>query len=147
MKVILLQDVPKVGKKYDIREVSDGYGRNFLLRNKLAEAATDKSLKVAEEMKQKMVAVRKMADAETESSLAKISNIKLTLKGRANEEGHLFAGIKSEEISRAIKDQADLVVLPEFIMIDKPIKTLGEHTIGVSLAGKTASFKLVVDKE
>lgn len=147
MKVVLLKDVPKLGRKYDIKDVSDGHGRNFLIKNGLAEFATPGALKKADEAKQKIVAVKKMEEAEVEAGLARIAKVTLNLKGKANEEGHLFAGVKAEDLSVALKSMTDLTVAPEYIKLDKPIKTVGEHEIEVAVAGKKSKFKLVVEKE
>ncbi|MDO8493503.1 MAG: 50S ribosomal protein L9 [bacterium] len=147
MKVVLLKDIPKVGKKYDIKDVSDGHGRNFLIRNKLAELATPHSLRMVEDMKGKITAQKNIEEAQVEAGLAKLSKAKITLKGKANEEGHLFAGIKAEELSDAIKDQTGLTVSFEHINLDKPVKMVGEHEVEVSMGSKKAKFKLTVEKE
>lgn len=147
MQVVLLKDVPKVGKKYDAKDVSDGYGRNFLLRNGLAELATPKSLKMAGDMRSKVVAEKKMEEVEIEAGLAKLSGAKVVLKGRANEEGHLFAGIKTEEISLSLKEQTGLLVSPDYIKLDKPIKMVGEHQVLVIVGNKKAPLKVLVEKE
>ncbi|MBI3632198.1 MAG: 50S ribosomal protein L9 [Candidatus Vogelbacteria bacterium] len=147
MKVVLLKDVPKVGKKYDIREVSDGYGRNYLVKLGLAKLATDKAQEEVKEFKQKNVAVKQMEDAEIEKGLEKLSTIKIIIKSKSNEDGHLFAGIKADDLSSAIRDQTKLIVMPEFINLEKPIKIIGEHIINVSIGDKKTKFKLRVEKD
>ena len=147
MKVVLIQDVQKVGKKFDIKDVSDGYGRNFLIKNKLAELATPKNLKNIDELKQKNVAVKKMQEAEVQKSLEKLATLKITIKRKANDEGHLFAGIDSDAVSDFIKSYADLVVMPEYIKLDKPIKSIGEYHVSVDVGSKKGVFTLNVEKE
>lgn len=147
MKVVLLKDVPKVGRKYEIRDVSDGYGRNFLLRNNLAEIATAKSEKMVEELRTKAAAARQAEEAGVQAELEKLSKVELKLKGKANAEGHLFAGIKAEDLSQAIKEQAGLSISAEYINIDKPIKTAGQYDIEAAVGGKKAKFKLLVEAE
>lgn len=147
MKVILLKDVPKLGKKYDIKNVSDGYARNFLCLNKLAELATEKAIKNTESHKEKLIITRKQEEAEVEKKLAGLEGVKVTLKSRANMEGHLFAGIKAEELSDLLKDQTGFVIAPEYINLSKPIKTIGEHNIDVIVGGKNGKFKLIVERE
>ena len=147
MKVVLLKDVPKVGKKYEIKDVSDGHGRNFLLRQGLAELATPKALKMVEDMKHQLLAAKKSADAETEALVAKLSKVKLVLKEKANDEGILFASIKADDLVEHIKDQSGLEVSAEHIKLDKPVKGVGEYDIEIAGGEKKASFKLVVEKE
>ena len=147
MKVVLLKDVPKVGRKHDVKEVSSGYGRNFLLLNGLAVLATEKSLKTAEEFKQKIVAVKNQEESMVIRGLVKLAGVRLLMKRKTNEEGVLFASIKTEELSAAVKDQAGLIVSSEYIKLEKPIKAVGEYEIEVVVVGKKGGFKLVVEKE
>lgn len=147
MKVVLLKDVPKVGKKYEIKEVSDGHGRNFLVRQGLAALATPKALKMAEEMKKKVIDAKKTEDAEAEALVAKLSSIKLKLKEKANEEGILFASIKADDIIKHIKDQTGIDVSSDFIKLDRPVKNIGEYDIEIAGGEKKSSLKLIVEKE
>ena len=146
MKVVLLKDVPKVGKKFDVRDVSDGYGRNYLLKLGLAKIATDSTLKEAEEFKLKNVAVKQMAEEEVDRGLTRLGAVKLLIKSKANEDGHLFAGIDADDLSNEIKKQTGLSVLPEYIKLEKSIKTVGEHLIEVAIGKKRASFRLMVER-
>lgn len=147
MKVILLRDVPKVGKKYDIKTVSDGYGRNFLIPNGLATLSGEKSLKMAENLKKIATETFELEEAQILKELTKLSEAPVTLKGRANDEGVLFAGIKATDLSDSIKNQFGLTILPEYIKLDRPVKTVGEHTVEVVVGNKEVEIKLVVEKE
>lgn len=146
MKVVLLKDVPKVGKKYEVREVSDGYARNFLLKGGLAELASPKSLKMVEDLKQKKLSEKKSEEAKIESLISKLSSVKIILKERANDEGILFAGIKAEDLSKSIKDQTELIVLPENIKLEKTIKMVGEYDVSVQMGDKKTKFKLIIER-
>src|SRR3989338_5140298 len=110
MQVILLRDVPKVGKKNDVKNVSDGYGRNFLLKNGLAELATSKSLKTAEMSRAKLIDEKIKEDALLKESFNKLSLGELILKGKSNDEGVLFAGIKELDVSNALESQAGVTI-------------------------------------
>lgn len=147
MKVVLLQDVPKVGKRFDVKDVSDGYGRNFLLKNKLAELATDAGLQKIEEIKQKNIAVKKMQESEVQMGLDKLSTLKIVIKRKANKDGHLFAGIDTELISREIRNGADFVVMPEYVKLEKPIKSVGEYNVSVEVGDRRGKFSLIVEAE
>ena len=98
MKIILLKDVPKVGKKHETKEVPDGYGRNFLLKRGLAEIATASAIKRVEEIKKTAAVEKKIQEDLLMKNLEDLNDITITLKEKANEEGHLFAGIHKEEI-------------------------------------------------
>ncbi len=141
MKVILLQDVPKIGRKFDVKDVADGYGHNFLLRNKLAEMATASVVKKYEDMRKKMEEEKKSKEAELIKKLASIGE--LSLESKANEEGNLFAGIKKEEILKLFKDSGVELNENELIM-DKPIKTSGEHEISVKVDSKVTKVKISI---
>lgn len=141
MKVILLQDVPKIGKKFEIKNVADGYARNFLFANKLGETATPATIKKAEDMQKRADALKKERDLEIEKKLEGLSA--MSIEAKANEEGNLFAGIKKEEILSKLHE-AGLQVSENEVSMDKPIKTTGEHEIVVKISGKNHKVKLNV---
>ncbi len=142
MKVILLKDVRKIGKKFEVKDVSDGYALNFLIPNKLAEISTAKSLKKLESLKSLAEADRKIQEDLLMKNLKSLEGVTLTLTESANDKGHLFKGVHKEEIIAELKKQASIDMIPEYIVLDKPIKEVGEHTIEVKVQDKTASFKL-----
>lgn len=143
MKVILLKDVPKIGRRYEIKEVSDGYARNFLLKNKLGEIATDAMIKKMDEEKKKMHADRLNREARVNEHIAAISKEPIVIESKANEEGHLFAGIKKEEVLKLIiKKGAD--IKSDELDMDKPLKEVGVHEISIKISGKIAKIKIEV---
>lgn len=145
MKVIFLKDVPRVGKKYDIKEVNDGYAMNFLLPRKLAEPATTKAISELEKRKKNIEIEREVQEDILMNNLEEIKGKTITIKGKANEQGHLFSAIHKKEIIEALKrEHADIG--EEFIILEKPIKAVGEYEIPVSIKNKKSSFKLVVEK-
>ena len=146
MRVIFLKDIPRVGKKYDIKEVNDGYAINFLLPRKLAVVATPKA--VAElEMKKKEIAIeREVQEDLLMKNLEEIKGKVVTIKVKADEKGHLFAQVHKEEIIDGMKEQHHADISEEFIILKKPIKEIGEFEILISIKGKESSFKLMVEK-
>lgn len=146
MKVIFLQDVPRVGKKYDIKDVNDGYAMNFLLPRKLAETATAKT--VAElEKRMKNIAIER--EVQTDLLMKNLQEIKdkvINIQAKADEKGHLFSGIHKKELIEEMKTQHHADISEEFIILEKPIKEVGEIDIQISIKGKKSSFKLVVEK-
>lgn len=143
MKVILLQDVPNVGKKYEIKNVSDGYGRNFLLARNLAKIATIQVIQAVEKEKKISGQEKQIQQDILKKNLASLNTLKITIKQKANEKGHLFAAIHPEEISKILKEQEHLDIPAEMIESEKPIKEIGEYKIKV----EDKEFLLVVSSQ
>lgn len=147
MKVILLKDVAKIGKRFDIKEVNSGHALNFLIPRGLAVTGTPEALKKVEIDKAKESGKRKIHQDLLLKNLTELEQITLKIVGKANDKGHLFAGLHREEISAEITKQTRLEIDPEFIILDHPIKELGEHMIEVNGAGKMIKFKLLVESK
>jgi large subunit ribosomal protein L9 len=153
MKVILLNDIPKLGKKHDVKEVSNGHALNLLLPQGLAIAATPQSIKRAATQKAQMEGERKVHEELLAENLKSLDGVTLTISGKANDKGHLFAGLHREAIVKELLAQARVQVDPSFIQLDQPLKTVGEHIIEVKAeglpagqAGKSVKFKVVIEK-
>ncbi|MFA6353845.1 MAG: 50S ribosomal protein L9 [Candidatus Paceibacterota bacterium] len=146
MKVIFLQDVPRVGKKYDIKEVNDGYAMNFLLPRKLAEIATPKAVAMLEIRQKEIKIEREMQESRLLKNLEEIKNKTITIKAKADEKGHLFSGIKNKEIVEEMKRQQHADISEECIVLEKPIKEIGEWEIPIEIKNKKSSFKLKVER-
>lgn len=147
MKVILLKDVAKLGKKYEVKNVSDGYGINMLIPEGKAIIATPDAIKKLESEKKKMDQEKMVQDKLLHDSLKSIDGITITVSGKANDKGHLFAGLHQAEIASALAKQKDVKLDPESITIKNPIKEVGEHKIPVTAGGKTVHFTMVVKAE
>lgn len=146
MKVILLKDVAKLGRKYDTKEVSSGYALNLLIPKGIAIAATPDALKRTESERKKNEGERKVQEQLMLKNLSDLDGVSITIEGKANEKGHLFAGIHKEQVSQELVKQTKLQIDPSAIIIEHPIKEVGEHMIEVQAEGKKASFKLIVSK-
>ena len=133
MKVILLEDVKSLGKKGEIVNVSDGYARNFIIPKKKgveATAANLNTLKLQKANEEK----KAQENLEHAQALAKeLENATVEIKIRAGEGGKLFGSISSKEIAAAICEQYQLEVDKKKIVLDEPIKELGEHTVKIKL--------------
>lgn len=132
MKVILLSNVKGTGKKGEVKNVSDGYARNFLLKNNLAKVATpDAVLKVQQQDKKQ----QKDSEAElreVQSMATALDGGLLELVAKANAEGRLFAAIGAKRLAQEIKKVYDIDVKSSQITIPVPVKEAGEHTINIS---------------
>ncbi len=132
MRVIFLQNIKGVAQIGDIKNVSDGYARNFLLPKNLAKPATAEAEKQAEILKKKRES-ENLTSKESAVELAKtLEGFVLEVTEDANEEGHLYGSVNAKIISEAlakkkIKIKEDLINLPE------PIKTVGEHEVELEL--------------
>lgn len=131
MKIILLQDVPKVGRKYEVKNVSDGYARNFLLVKNLAKIATSKAIKAVESEKKQVEEEKKTQEDILQKNLEGLKDLKIVFDGKNNEKGHLFAGIHGQDISKILKEQSHLDIPAELIQLEKPIKEIGQYKIKV----------------
>ena len=129
MKIILLQDISGVGRKGEVKNVSDGYGRNFLLPNKLGQIATPSAIASAEKIRKQTEQDKEVQKDILEKNIKGLKDLKVQIKAKANEKGHLFSIIHPDEISKILKEQHHLDIPSKFIEIEKPIKELGEHTV------------------
>lgn len=145
MKVILLNDIAKLGKRYDVKDVSSGHAINFLIPRNLAIAATTEVLKRMEKMRAAALGERKVQQELLVKNLEGLDGITITIQEKANEKGHLFGGLHREEIAREVLKQTRLTIEPSAILLEHPIKEIGTHTIEVAAAGKSAAFKLVIE--
>lgn len=144
MKVILLKDISGVGRKFDVKDVKSGYALNMLIPHGSAIAATPAALKRAEADRAKIDGDRKVREDLLAKNIKDLDGLTLTISGKANEKGHLFAGLHRDVIAAELNKQSKLQIDPSFINLDQPVKEVGEHKIGVSAGGKSATFKLVI---
>ncbi|MDR3164502.1 MAG: 50S ribosomal protein L9 [Synergistaceae bacterium] len=133
MKVILLQDVSKVGVKGDLVEVSDGYGRNFLIKKGLAAEGTEGRVKEWEE-KQK---IRQNREAKLEKSAIeikkKIGGKRVTVLVNTGEEGRLFGSVTTSQIAEVLKQQHGVEVDKHDIKLDETVKNVGVYPFKIKL--------------
>ncbi len=147
MKIILIKDVPKVGRRYEIKEVSDGYALNMLLPRGLAEKATPDKVAKIEAQKARDLADKKIQEGLLLKSLEEIKSITLRFKEKANEKGHLFKGLAKETILEELKRQTKFNIDTDAIKLDKPIKEIGDHKILIEVLGKKAEFEVSIEAE
>ena len=147
MKVILLDDVAKVGRRGEVRDVSDGYARNFLIPKKLALSASAGNLKNLEHIKQQADAKANRIKADAQGLQQRIEALAYEERRQASEEGKLFGSVTSQDIADFL-GRAGVKVERRRIHLDEPIKMLGETTVTVRLhADVTAQLRVSVSRE
>lgn len=136
MKVVLRQDVPKLGEAGSVQDVSGGYARNYLVPQGLAVYASEGELKMAAH--NQAVKDRKIARQEEQlRSLAeKIDGQVVTFEARAGEGGRLFGSITAAEIAEQLSSKIGETVDRRRVQLEDPIRTVGEHTVTVHLVGR-----------
>ena len=133
MKVIFHEDVKGQGKKGELKEVSDGYARNYLLPRKLASEATAdniNALKLKEKAQAAQIAKEK---AQAEENAKKLGGVQVIIKATAGNAGKLFGAVPSQEISDALKAQFDIDIEKNKIVQAEPIKTFGSFSVKAKL--------------
>ncbi|PJE58209.1 MAG: 50S ribosomal protein L9 [Candidatus Portnoybacteria bacterium CG10_big_fil_rev_8_21_14_0_10_36_7] len=144
MKVILLKDVINIGKKNDIKDVADGYGRNFLIKKRLAMVATEDTIKSVLKMKEKQA---KQAELELEKYQTLAQNIdgqELGISAKASTEGKLYGSINNAKIAQELKKIGFSIKKHDF-KIDEHIKETGEHDVTMKFPHNLeAKIKIVI---
>jgi len=146
MKVIFLKDVPRVGKRHDVKNVNDGYAVNFLFPGGLAEMATPKTISELEKRKKEIIIEKEVQESLLEKNLAEIKGKIITLKAKADPKGHLFSAIHKKEIVEALKKEHKVEIGEAYLVLERPVKELGEFEIPVEIKNKKTSFQLIVER-
>jgi len=130
MKIILREDVEKLGKAGDVVKVADGFGRNYLIPRQLAVPANVRNLKALEHDRRVIEARAKKSRKSAESLAEKLSAISITLPAKAGEEGKLFGAITSRDIAEAL-EKAGVPVDRKNVLLLDPIKQLGDYKVKI----------------
>lgn len=146
MKVILIKNVPNLGKLGQLVDVKDGYALNYLIPNGLAQDATSKTL--AKMKSQQEQETRKVVKAQEGHAKIKrvIAGQTVVVSAKANETGKLFAAVSVQDIVLAIQKKFNLAVEPRFIKVPQPIKIVGQHEVLLKIDNEEVKFWVVVEK-
>ena len=148
MKVILLDNIKGVGKKDEIINASDGYARNFLFPKKLAVESNNENMSKLKAKKQSEQYKKDVNKENAEKIAKKLDNITLTIKVKAGENGKIFGGVTSKEISEELKKQYKIDIDKKKIILNENIKNLGSFDISMKLfEGVTGKLKVKVISE
>jgi large subunit ribosomal protein L9 len=136
MKVILLQDVEGLGKAGDLKDVANGYARNYLLPRRLAAGATPELLA---NHQQRIAAEQRKREKQQESNqqqAERLGQVSLTFKARVGRQGRLYGSITSQDIAAGLRESEGITIDRRVIELSEPIRTLGTFKVPVKLAQK-----------
>jgi len=146
MKVVLLEDIPKLGKMGDLIQAKDGYARNYLLPKKLAVPANPQNLKTLEHQKTLLTQKQNRIKRDAEKLAQKIEKISCTISKPAGEEDKLFGSVTSLDIESSLNEEG-LKIDRKKILLEEPIKSLGIYKAPIKLHPEvTANIKIWVVK-
>jgi large subunit ribosomal protein L9 len=147
MKVVLKQNVESLGKAGDLVKVADGYARNFLIPKGLAAQASTGNLKAFEHEKKRILLHADKIQKQAEEMARRLSEVTCTIARRVGEQEKLFGSVGAKDIEEALLSQG-IEAEKKSILLDEPIKALGEYPVRIRLsAGVTGEIKVVVVAE
>jgi large subunit ribosomal protein L9 len=138
MQLILLENVPSLGKAGDLVKVSDGYGRNYLIPQKKAVLATEKSLKVIEHQKRLVQQRMEKAKKDAEKTAQQIEKLSCTFAKTVGESGKVFGSVTSMDIENYLRENG-IELDRKKISLEEPIKNLGMFTVPIKLHPEVAA--------
>jgi large subunit ribosomal protein L9 len=144
-QAILLQDVETLGEKGTVVDVSAGYLRNFLQPRKLAEPATESSIKVAQRRREDAERAEREAVERSQESAAVLGRTVLTIAQQAGDDGRLFGSVTTQDIADAIRDARGIKIDRRKVHLEEPIRHVGTYMVVVEVADDvTAAVKTMV---
>jgi len=145
MRVILLEDVKNLGKKYEIKEVSDGYARNYLFPNKLARPATPAFIAEIENLKRKNQEKEEALIKHLNELARKINEARIEFYLKTDKTGKIFGSVNKEMILKALREHKLITKERINVLLNEPIKQLGEYKVEIDLKkGIKAQLKIVI---
>ncbi len=147
MKVIILKDVPKLGKKNEIKNVSDGFARNYLFPKKIAKPATETDVEEVEKKKAKDIEKEKKELVDNQKLASEIDGLEVEVSAKVSEKGELYSSFSSDKISQKLKEMG-YEISKDKIEPEESIKHIGEHKVKVSFGhGLEAELNVIVSNE
>ena len=147
MKIILMEDVAALGHRGEIREVANGYARNYLLPKKLAVPATPGNVQNLEHLKRQRERAEQKVREAAQAAAARIGGLALAVATRASEDGRLFGSVSAQDVVEFL-ERNQVPVEKRRVLLEEPIKALGEYDVPVRLHHDvTATLKVTVTRE
>ena len=147
MKVLLCEDIDKLGWLGDVVEVSEGYARNYLLPQHLAKPATEAAIRAIAEEKAKRAEQRRLEGRRLQAAAEAVDGAEAVVAAKANEQGHLFGSVTARQIAANLRSQG-FQVADEIVQLHEHIKEVGTHAVTLKFAPDvTATVNVVVVAE
>ncbi len=134
MRVILLQNIRGLGKIGEVKNVADGYGRNFLIPRKLAKIGTESAMKESESLRKRAEIMERVQQGRAKDLVETIKDMIVEISRKANDKGTLFEGIEAMDIAQALRNKITFDITKDMINLPEPIKRIGRHTVEVELS-------------
>ena len=128
-----MENIKGYGQIGDVKNVSDGYGKNFLLPRKMAKLATDGTLKEVDSLKKKLSAMREVEKENAVKIAEQLKDLTIEITKKATKTGKLFAGIDKEDLVKEIKKASGVSLKEDMLDHKEPIKSVGEHLVDVNI--------------
>src|SRR3989338_971874 len=147
MRIILQQDIPSFGRKNEVKDVSDGYARNFLFQRKLAKPATEEMLKILSAEKNMAEEKKSTEQKKLEELMGKLAGMVLKFKVKVGAKGRAFGSVTALKIQQALEKQG-VKVEKDWVELKDSIKTAGEHVVKIKFPqGIKGEIKVAVEAE
>lgn len=147
MKVLLLKTVPNLGKDGDIKDVANGYARNYLLARGLAVPATPTQIKLVQQQQEALARREQKNRAELESLAQRLADVTVTIRTKTGSGGRLYGSITNKDIGDALQQQLNIDVDRHMIELADPIRTIGSHSVHIHVASDLRPQVMVVVEE
>lgn len=144
MEIILLENLPGIGIKGDLKRVRPGFFRNYLLPQNKAVLATEAVKRIWEKRRQKMLLEKEALKSKTKEFLERLSGKTFVVKQKATKKGTLYSAITAEKIVEILKAEAKVELTPEMIVLEVPLKKTGVHEIPVRIGDEAVTFSLEI---
>jgi large subunit ribosomal protein L9 len=147
MKILLCEDIDKLGWLGDVVEVAEGYARNYLIPQRLATQATEGNVRAIAEEKAKRAEQRKLAGKRLEVAMHKVEGAEAVVAAKANEQGHLFGSVTAREIAANLREQG-FEIADKLVHLPEHIKEIGTHPVAIRFSAElVATVNVVVVPE
>jgi large subunit ribosomal protein L9 len=148
VKVILVEDVPNVGRMGDVKEVADGYGRNYLIPRGLAKLATEGEVQQAKQLRRTAQKRRQRETADAQAMAERLAGVTLTFHARAGEGTKLYGSITSADIAEKLSQELGRDFDRRKIQLDESLRQLGTHQVSIHLAPQLEpEITVVIERE
>lgn len=134
MRVILLQNIRGLGKIGEVKNVADGYGRNFLIPRKLAKTGTENVMKESEALIKRAEVMERVRQGRAKELVETMKDMVVEISRKSNDKGTLFEGIEAVDIAQSLRNKITFDVMEDMINLPEPIKHIGKHTVEIELA-------------